>query len=77
MTAPVRRPHNEPYRRTSAHRKTDGSKEIIKDAFFKAWEQGTTFTITLGDEGNVKVQAGKKTVCYYQDAEAFAKDMFE
>ena len=77
MTAPYRRPQAEPHQRFTARRKTDGTRDKVREAFMKAWEDGVEFNITLTNEGNVKVQVRKKTVCFYEDAEAFAKDMFD
>lgn len=74
MTVEYRRA--EPSHRPVARRKTDGSKERIKQAFLEAWEQGTTFLIEMHTEGMVRVKKGREVVCYYEDAEAFAKDMF-
>ncbi len=64
------------YHRQAARRETDGKRETVVNAFSDAWKRGQRFSITMEDDGAVKVKIGTKLHAYYRDAEDFAADVF-
>lgn len=68
------KPNYGTYHRQATRRRSDATRTLVSNAFSEAWKNGTSFTITLDDDGAVRVKAGTKTIFYYEDASHFAAD---